>query len=62
MCSLPISLGHAAIFLLGAATRDFAPTPIILRSGDVLVMSGPGRQAYHGESHHTDSADASMLS
>ena len=44
-----ISLGNAAIFLIGGLTRDVAPIPILLRSGDVVVMSGPAcRRAYHG--------------
>ncbi|KDQ14571.1 hypothetical protein BOTBODRAFT_32704 [Botryobasidium botryosum FD-172 SS1] len=44
-----ISLGNAAIFLIGGLTRDVEPVPILLRSGDVVVMSGPGcRRAYHG--------------
>ncbi|KAN0076875.1 hypothetical protein V8E55_010730 [Tylopilus felleus] len=44
-----ISLGNAAIFLIGGLTRDIEPIPILLRSGDVLIMSGPAcRRAYHG--------------
>ncbi|KAF9792254.1 hypothetical protein BJ322DRAFT_1132594 [Thelephora terrestris] len=44
-----ISIGSAAIFLLGGTTRDREPTPILLRSGDVMIMSGPEcRRAYHG--------------
>lgn len=44
-----ISLGNAAVFLIGGLTRDIAPIPILLRSGDVVVMSGPAcRRAYHG--------------
>ncbi|KAL0241944.1 alkylated DNA repair protein AlkB [Cryptococcus tetragattii IND107] len=43
-----VSLGHAAILLLGSDSRDEVPRPIILRSGDMLIMSGKGRQAYHG--------------
>ncbi|WOO85238.1 Alpha-ketoglutarate-dependent dioxygenase abh1 [Vanrija pseudolonga] len=43
-----ISLGHSAIFLLGTDSREDPPRPLILRSGDVLIMSGRGRQAYHG--------------
>lgn len=43
------SLGHAAIFLLGTETRQTVPIPIILRSGDVFIMSGLGRKRYHGE-------------
>ncbi|KAH9857657.1 hypothetical protein C2E23DRAFT_805233 [Lenzites betulinus] len=44
-----VSLGCAAIFLIGGLTRDDPPTAILLRSGDVVVMSGPAcRRAYHG--------------
>ena len=43
------SLGNAAIFLVGGLTRDIAPVPILLRSGDIIIMSGPVcRRAYHG--------------
>ncbi|CAK5264246.1 unnamed protein product, partial [Mycena citricolor] len=44
-----ISLGNAAIFLIGGHTRDSEPVPILLRSGDAVIMSGPVcRRAYHG--------------
>ncbi|KAJ3810650.1 hypothetical protein F5876DRAFT_65423 [Lentinula aff. lateritia] len=44
-----ISLGHAAVFLIGSLTRETEPIPILLRSGDVVIMSGPAcRRAYHG--------------
>jgi len=44
-----ISLGNAAVFLIGGRTRDIEPVPILLRSGDVIIMSGPEcRRAYHG--------------
>ncbi|CAL1703646.1 unnamed protein product [Somion occarium] len=44
-----ISLGCAAVFLMGGLTRDVEPIPILLRSGDVVIMSGPQcRRAYHG--------------
>jgi len=44
-----ISLGLSAVFLIGGLTRDTKPLPILLRSGDVIVMSGPHcRRAYHG--------------
>ncbi|KAG6820612.1 hypothetical protein H0H93_014528 [Arthromyces matolae] len=34
----------------GGLTRDSAPVPILLRSGDVVIMSGPEcRRAYHGK-------------
>ncbi|KAI6124832.1 hypothetical protein EDD16DRAFT_1474914 [Pisolithus croceorrhizus] len=44
-----ISLGNAAIFLIGGLTREVEPIPILLRSGDGVIMSGPScRRAYHG--------------
>jgi len=44
-----ISLGNVAIFLIGGLSRDQEPIPILLRSGDIVVMSGPQcRRAYHG--------------
>lgn len=42
------SLGLAAIFLLGGATRAVAPIPILTRSGDCLVMGGASRLCFHG--------------
>ncbi|KAG8893582.1 hypothetical protein FRC01_013496, partial [Tulasnella sp. 417] len=43
-----ISLGNAAIFLIGGTTRDTKPLAVILRSGDVVIMSGPRcRRAFH---------------
>ncbi|KAG9318878.1 hypothetical protein JVU11DRAFT_985 [Chiua virens] len=58
-----ISIGNAAIFLIGGLTRDTEPIPIILRSGDILIMSGPAcRRAYHGLSlHHHSKPDSSYL-
>jgi len=44
-----ISLGNPAIFLIGGTTREIDPVSILLRSGDVIIMSGPAcRRAYHG--------------
>jgi len=44
-----LSIGNAAIFLIGGLSRDSKPIPILLRSGDVVIMSGPDcRRAYHG--------------
>lgn len=43
-----ISVGESAIFLVGGATRDEPPIPILLRSGDVVIMSGPSRRVFHG--------------
>ena len=43
-----VSLGESAIFLLGAESRDEIPLPLLLQSGDVVVMSGPSRRVFHG--------------
>ncbi|KAJ3323083.1 hypothetical protein HDU76_013735 [Blyttiomyces sp. JEL0837] len=43
------SLGQSCIFLMGLQTREeAAPIPILLRSGDIVVMSGPCRRNFHG--------------
>ena len=44
---ISISLGYPAIFLI-SKDKDSPVTPIILRHGDVLVMSGPSRRIFHG--------------
>lgn len=43
-----VSLGASAIFLVGGPTRDQPPISLYLRSGDVVLMSGPVRRAFHG--------------
>ena len=43
-----VSLGDAARFVIGGLTRREPTRPIILRSGDVLVMGGPSRLRFHG--------------
>jgi alkylated DNA repair protein alkB family protein 1 len=45
---LSVSLGCTAVFLLGGASRDAPPVPLILRSGDVVLLSGASRLAVHG--------------
>jgi len=42
------SLGCDAVFLMGGPTRDTAPTPLLLRSGDVVVLGGSARNCFHG--------------
>ncbi|KAF9109459.1 hypothetical protein BGX27_007592 [Mortierella sp. AM989] len=42
------SFGHSCVYLLGGPTREKEPTPILLQSGDILVMTGPCRSAFHG--------------
>ena len=46
---LSTSFGHACIYLLGGTTRDTEPIPIHLKSGDLLIMTGECRKAYHGK-------------
>jgi DNA oxidative demethylase len=43
-----VSLGDAARFVVGGLSRKEPMNPLILRSGDVLVMGGPSRLRYHG--------------
>ena len=43
-----VSLGDAARFVVGGLSRKEPVNPMILRSGDVLVMGGPSRLRYHG--------------
>jgi len=43
-----VSLGDAARFVIGGLSRREPTSPIVLRSGDVLVMGGPSRLRYHG--------------
>ena len=43
-----VSLGDAARFVVGGLTRREPTRPLILRSGDVLVMGGASRLRFHG--------------
>ena len=43
-----ISLGDDALFRIGNLTRGGQTESLWLRSGDVMVMGGPARLAYHG--------------
>jgi DNA oxidative demethylase len=45
---LSISLGDPATFRMGGAERSDPTTSVVLESGDVVVMGGPARRAYHG--------------
>ncbi len=44
---LIFSFGQSAIFLLGGSNKSVKPIPMLIRSGDVVVLSGPMREAYH---------------
>jgi len=45
---LSISLGDAALFRVGGPNRRDPTKSIWLTSGDVVVLEGPARLAYHG--------------
>ena len=43
-----LSLGCDAVFLMGGETKAVPPTPLLLRSGDAVVLSGHARRCVHG--------------
>lgn len=43
-----VSLGETARFVIGGLTRKDPMRPLLLRSGDVIVMGGPSRLRFHG--------------
>ncbi len=45
---LSLSFGQSAIFLIGGPTKQTRPKALLLNSGDVVIMSGESRLAYHG--------------
>lgn len=45
---LSISLGDDALFRMGGRSRQDPTRSIRLRSGDLMIMSGPSRLFYHG--------------
>lgn len=45
---LSVSLGDDAQFRIGGASRRAPTRSLVLRSGDVVVLGGPARLAFHG--------------
>jgi len=43
-----VSLGDEARFVVGGVSRRDPTFPVMLKSGDVIVMGGPSRLRYHG--------------
>ncbi|MCB2106178.1 MAG: alpha-ketoglutarate-dependent dioxygenase AlkB [Rhodobacteraceae bacterium] len=43
-----VSLGDAADFMVGGAKRGDKAIPVIVRSGDVLILGGASRLLFHG--------------
>ena len=55
---ISVSLGDDAVFHVGGTTRNAPKTRIVLRSGDVVVLGGASRKAYHGlDRIHPHSSD-----
>jgi alkylated DNA repair protein alkB family protein 1 len=44
---ISLSFGSSAIFLIGGQSKFIKPKAICISSGDVVVMSGESRLAYH---------------
>lgn len=42
------SFGQSAIFLIGTDSLEDKPTPILIRSGDIIIMTKASRLSYHG--------------
>jgi DNA oxidative demethylase len=45
---LSISLGDACLFRVGGTRREERTVSFRLESGDIVLISGPGRLAFHG--------------
>src|SRR5215207_8178150 len=45
---LSLSLGDTAIFRIGGSLRSDPTRSVRLASGDVCMLGGPSRRAYHG--------------
>lgn len=45
---ISISIGLPAVFLLGGESKNDEPVPILVRSGDVMLLAGKSRLSYHG--------------
>ena len=43
-----VSLGDDARFVIGGLTRKEPTRPLMLHSGDIVVMGGPSRLRFHG--------------
>ena len=43
-----IAIGWPAVFLIGGRDRSITPAAILVRSGDVIILSGESRYSYHG--------------
>lgn len=45
---ISFSFGNAGVFLIGGQSKsNCSPSPILLRSGDILLMTGSSRLCFH---------------
>ncbi|EPX71121.1 alkB protein [Schizosaccharomyces octosporus yFS286] len=44
---ISLSIGLDCIYLIGGSSRSEVPMALRLHSGDVVIMTGPSRQAFH---------------
>lgn len=58
---LSLSFGRDAVFVIGGETLDVAPTPVYLRSGDLVVLWKEARLAYHGVPKICDESSLPVL-
>ena len=56
-----MSIGRSAIFLIGGRTKDIKPVPILVRSGDVVIMSGESRYWFHGVPYILSAEEENIL-
>lgn len=56
-----ISLGCTCVFYVGSHRLGHAPLPVLLHSGDVVVLGGPARRAFHGVGRVYDNTSPEYL-
>ena len=44
---ISVSFGCDAVFLIGSTDKGTTPVPLRLSSGDIVIMGGTSRLAYH---------------
>ena len=42
------NVGHSCVFLIGSDDTETEPEALLIHSGDVVIMSGEARRAFHG--------------
>lgn len=44
---ISLSFGNPAIFIIGDETKDSKPYALLIKSGDIIIMTNESRAAYH---------------